>query len=401
MLDVLGDNIGIEALVIGSIAAIIPVPVLVLVFLWLDRYEPEPIGLLVFCFAWGTFVATGLALVVNPSGLPLLRRSGCRRSSSPWRWPRSSRRSARRPPRCCCCGDADVCSPASPTASSTAVCPPPGSPCWRTSSTSAGTATGRVWRSTARPPGLQALLGLFIVRILISGFAHPLFTAAAGVGIGVAARSVLASGAMVGAAAGLLVAMALHATWNTMATLTQPRSELLFMLYGYVAMMVPIFVTAVALALWLRSWEGRLTQRVLPAYVRAGWLAPPEVAALRSLGSQHAARRWAARVAGPAGVRAMRAFQFAAMRLALLRDRIDRGLDSTPEEMSRSAAEEQELLAEMAAHRQVFVGRDPQVPPARWDGQAYDIVFPDGSARRIPAPVEPVVPVPVLLPPHR
>ena len=105
-------------------------------------------------------------------------------------------------------------------------------------------------------------------------------------------------------------------------------------------------------------------------------------------------------MAGPAGVRAMRAFQFAAMRLAL-QDRIDRGLDSTPEEMSRSAAEEQELLAEMAAHRQVFVGRDPQVPPARWDGQAYDIVFPDGSARRVPPPVEPVVPIPVLLPPHR
>ena len=401
VLYVLGDNIGIEALVIGSIAAVIPVPVLVLLFLWLDRYEPEPIGLLVFCFAWGTFVATGLALVVNRAAFHFFEDRGLPEDL--------------------------VAVAVAPVIEEIGKAAAPLLLLWRRRRLFSGVTDGIVYcglsatgfamlenilylgghgyRSGVEEygpaTGLQALLGLFIVRILISGFAHPLFTAAAGVGIGVAARSSSRVWRWLAPLLGLLVAMALHSTWNTMATLAQLRKEMLFMLYGYVAIMVPIFATAVALALWLRSWEGRLTQRVLPAYVRAGWLAPPEVAALRSLGSQHAARRWAARVAGPAGVRAMRAFQFAAMRLALLRDRIDRGLDSTPEEMSRSAAEEQELLAEMAAHRQVFVGRDPQVPPARWDGQAYDIVFPDGSARRIPAPVEPVVPVPVLLPPHR
>ena len=53
VLYVVGGNIGVEALVIGLIAAIIPVPVLVLIFLWLDRYEPEPVAYLVFCFTWG------------------------------------------------------------------------------------------------------------------------------------------------------------------------------------------------------------------------------------------------------------------------------------------------------------------------------------------------------------
>src|SRR5947209_10672528 len=33
-----------QALLIGLAAAILPVPVLVSCFLWLDRYEPEPVG---------------------------------------------------------------------------------------------------------------------------------------------------------------------------------------------------------------------------------------------------------------------------------------------------------------------------------------------------------------------
>src|SRR5690242_10235406 len=38
-----GWNIGPVALTVGIVSAIIPVPVLVFCFLWLDRYEPEPV----------------------------------------------------------------------------------------------------------------------------------------------------------------------------------------------------------------------------------------------------------------------------------------------------------------------------------------------------------------------
>ena len=43
MLVILGYSIGLNALIIGFVAAILPVPVLVACFLWLDRYEPEPV----------------------------------------------------------------------------------------------------------------------------------------------------------------------------------------------------------------------------------------------------------------------------------------------------------------------------------------------------------------------
>src|SRR5439155_22999547 len=56
----------------GVVAAIIPVPVLVSCFLWLDRYEPEPIRYLALCLAWGACVATAVALLLNEGSLALV-----------------------------------------------------------------------------------------------------------------------------------------------------------------------------------------------------------------------------------------------------------------------------------------------------------------------------------------
>ena len=68
--------------------------------------------------------------------------------------------------------------------------------------------------------GAQMLILTFIVRILLTGFAHPLFTSMTGIGLGIAARCGRPLGAD-GCAplAGLLVAMMLHGTWNLVPTL--------------------------------------------------------------------------------------------------------------------------------------------------------------------------------------
>jgi len=171
------------------------------------------------------------------------------------------------------------------------------------------------------------------------------------------------------------------------------------MLYGYVGLMMPIFFGMVGLAIWLRAWEGRLTERILPQYVRAGWLSPPEVAALGSLGRRHSARRWARRVGGDAGLKAMRDFQVAATRLALLRDGMQRGLESKPHQIIQAVEEERRLIDTIAECRRAFVGRDPQAPIALWDGSRYHLTFPDGVRRTVDPPPEPVVPLPVVMAP--
>jgi RsiW-degrading membrane proteinase PrsW (M82 family) len=399
MLLILGFSIGVEALLIGLGAAILPVPVLVACFLWLDRYEPEPAWYLAICFGWGASVATLTALGVNTGASWVFHQVGL--------------------------PDSLVAVTVAPFIEETMKALGPILLLVFSRREFSGITDGIVYCGLSAvgfamvenilylgghgfaagneeygpATGLYAVFAIFLARILFTGFAHPLFTSMTGVGLGVAARSGERRVRWAAPVAGLLVAMILHGTWNLMSVLSVSQDEPLIMLYGYVGLMMPIFFGMVGLAIGLRAWEGRLTERILPQYVRAGWLSPPEVAALGSLGRRHSARRWARRVGGDAGLKAMREFQIAATRLALLRDGMQRGLDSEPHQLAQAVEEERRLVEAIAAHRRAFVGRDPHAPVALWDGSRYHVTFPDGVRRTVDAPAEPVVPLPVVMAP--
>jgi hypothetical protein len=240
---------------------------------------------------------------------------------------------------------------------------------------------------------------VFIGRIPLSGFAHPLFTSMTAVGVGLAIRSTSRRVKVLAPIAGILTAMILHGSWNLMATLANSTGHPEILLYGYFSVAVPIFFGMVTLAMWLRSSEGRLTQTALVPYVRSGWLSPPEVASLATVGRRRSARAWATRVAGSPGADAMRGFQLAATRLALLRDRAVRRAAAGGDTWHSDMAEESPLLYLLSAYRTGYASADPMAPRAYWDGSRYHVQFPDGVTRVVEAPVEPVVPVPVLAPP--
>lgn len=398
LLIIVGVNIGPVALAVGIVTAIIPVPLLVYAFLWLDRYEPEPVKYLAFCFAWGAFVATFISFLVNTGAGMLADRVG---------YP-----------------EALVAVISAPVVEETTKFLGPLLLFWRRRRTFSGiidaivysglSATGFAFMENilylggygyaqgaedgGALGGATGVVGLFFARILMSGFAHPLFTSMSAIGLGIAARSASRPVRILAPVCGLLAAMMLHGAWNLMATLVQEYGPLIF-LYGYFAVMMPIFVGMVGYSLWLRGAEARLVERVLPDYVRTGWLTPPEVAALGTVGRRLAARRWAKRVAGDEGAKAMGAYQFDLTRLALLRDGMRRGLGTAPSEIGATAAEERRLLEAIVAYRRVFTGRDPNAPQAVWDGQQYHVAFPDGVVRALPEPEQPVVPVPVRLAP--
>ncbi|MDT4992069.1 MAG: protease PrsW [Actinoplanes sp.] len=400
MLGFLGFSYGISALIIGLVAAILPVPVLVGCFLWLDRYEPEPTRYLLFCFAWGSSVATLAALGVNSGVALLFDKIGL--------------------------PEALVAVLVAPFIEESMKAAGPILLLWRRRREWSGITDGIVYCGLSAigfamvenvlylgghgyaagadqygpATGIQNVFLIFIVRILFTGFAHPLFTSMSGIGLGISSRTADRRLKWLAPIGGLVLAMMLHGTFNLLPTLSAAIGQPLIMLYGYLGFMVPLFFTMVGLAISLRGWEGRLTERILPRYVRTGWFSPPEVAALGSLGRRHSARRWARRVAGDNGVKAMRSFQFAATRLALIRDGMQRGLDRRPEDLSQTVAEEYRLLDAIVSYRAVFQGRDPQTPQAFWDGESYQITFPDGVVRTVTAPDEPVVPVPVRLPPQ-
>jgi RsiW-degrading membrane proteinase PrsW (M82 family) len=395
MLLFLGVNYGGVALAIGLIAAVLPVPLLVSAFLWLDRYEPEPIRYLAFCFAWGACVATSIALIVNTLSSDLFEKIGL--------------------------PDALVAVLVAPFIEESMKAAGPMLLFWRRREEWSGITDGIVYAGLSAlgfamvenvlylgghgyaagaeqygaATGLQNVFAIFIVRILFTGFAHPLFTSMTGIGLGISSRSGDRRVRWLAPIAGLLLAMMLHGTFNLLPTLSVSLSQPFIMLYGYLGFMVPFFFAVVGFAIALRGWEGRIVERILPYYVRTGWFAPPEVAALGSLGRRYSARQWARRVAGPAGQRAMKGFQFAATQLALLRDGMQRGLNRTAVSMRRAELEEQRLLAAIVDYRSTFTGRDPQSPQAFWNGENYQIAFPDGSTRQVSPPAEPVVPVPI------
>src|SRR5438270_11991366 len=89
--------------------------------------------------------------------------------------------------------------------------------------------------------GVANVIGIFFVRIALSGFAHPLFTSMTGIGLGIAARSGKRSVRILAPLAGWLTAIALHGSWNGMSELAQSTKQYLVLLYGYFAVMMPIF----------------------------------------------------------------------------------------------------------------------------------------------------------------
>src|SRR5919106_2375693 len=61
----IGVETGPVALLIGLVSATIPVPLYLILVLWIDRYESEPLWMLTIAFLWGAVVAVFIAFLFN------------------------------------------------------------------------------------------------------------------------------------------------------------------------------------------------------------------------------------------------------------------------------------------------------------------------------------------------
>src|SRR5919106_893308 len=62
---IIGVETGPIPFLLGFIAATIPVPLYVMLVLWIDRYEAEPLWMLATAFFWGALIATFFAFLLN------------------------------------------------------------------------------------------------------------------------------------------------------------------------------------------------------------------------------------------------------------------------------------------------------------------------------------------------
>src|ERR1044072_7028469 len=59
------EQTGTKGFMVGLGLAVLPVPLIISVFRWLDRVDPKPWRNLIFAFAWGACAATLVALIAN------------------------------------------------------------------------------------------------------------------------------------------------------------------------------------------------------------------------------------------------------------------------------------------------------------------------------------------------
>ncbi|MBD8610822.1 PrsW family intramembrane metalloprotease [Frigoribacterium sp. CFBP 13729] len=200
--------------------------------------------------------------------------------------------------------------------------------------------------------GSDGLVFVFVVRALMSPFAHVMYTACTGIALGWAARRTGRLGAIGWFALGVVPAAALHALWNGALVVVGDG----FFVY-YLLVQVPIFVAMVLLVVFLRRNERRVTHARLAEYAAVGWFSADEVAMLSTGAGRRRARRWAAaNGTGPA----MRRFVSDATRLAFTRQRLVKGKRGHDEGARRDEAD---LLAALAASRSAL-----QAPPAAFVG---------------------------------
>jgi RsiW-degrading membrane proteinase PrsW (M82 family) len=333
----IGSDTGVTGFVAGFVFSLVPVCVVLPALMWLDRLEAEPVGQLLFAFGWGAFVATAIALVVNTYSMTVLTAHGGDVSTTgvvvaPW---------------------------VEETLKGTAVLL---ILLWRRQEFD-GVVDGIVYAGLAglgfaftenvlylgralQEDGAAGLVVTFVLRCLFGPFAHPLFTMAIGIGLGIASQTRRWSLRVLAPVCGLLVAVLLHGLWN-LGTVAGLRG----FVWVYVAVQVPIFAGAVGFAVWARAREGRLIRQHLQVYVSSGWFTPAEAQMLGSTAERRRARTWAGQIAGPRGRRAMRGFQAAATELAFARDRAIR--TSAPHGGSDV---ERELLREVTAQRYALLG---------------------------------------------
>lgn len=189
----------------------------------------------------------------------------------------------------------------------------------------------------------------FFMRAILSPFAHAMFTACTGFALGLAARRGMKTpSALVFWIVGMIAGILLHALWNG-ATFVVGGGLDTFLGY-YFVLQVPIFALFVWGVVMLRREEARLTRARLGDYAAAGWFTPQEVDMLATPQGRRTGRAWAASLPGGRR-RLMTAFIRDAAALAAARQRAISGRDP------QAAHDEHVLLARITATRQALLSR--------------------------------------------
>jgi protease PrsW len=264
-------SLGLEGAFVGSFMAFLPAPFYLFLYLWMDRYDPEPAWAIAGAFAWGGLFSIFISFVVNTLfGSVAATFMG---------------------------------EPAGQTLSAVISAPfieelTKGSGVVLIAlflrKEFDGVLDGIVYAGvvglgfatvenilyyggTFAKSGPGALLFIGFLRGVLSPFIHSFFTSMTGIGCGLAREShnkLVQFGAPI---LGFIGAMTLHASWNFTASLLGG-----FFFVAYFVIWVPLFLTFIAVILLIARREKRIIKRVL-AVEQGALLSPADIELVGSL----------------------------------------------------------------------------------------------------------------------
>lgn len=315
---VIGIETGPIGLILGLLAAMIPVPLYIVLVLWIDRYEGEPLWMLSTAFFWGALVAAFFAFLFNTIfGLTI---SMLAQDAS--------------------AGEASAAVISAPIVEEIGKSLILFIFFFAKKDEFDGIVDGIVYASmaglgfamtenilyygnaAAQSGGI--LTATVIVRGFFAPFSHPLFTSLAGIGLGLARQSNNTAVKLVTPIVGLLMAIFMHSLWNAAAVLGGGAAFLLI----YIVVMVPAFlIVLVVIALSLRR-EGQVVRQFLVTEIEGGLFTREEYEKLGSISGRMGSSFDALSRTGVKGWRTRRRLNQLASELAFHRSRVSRGIHS-------------------------------------------------------------------------
>ena len=316
---VIGIETGPVAFMLGLVTATIPVPLYVILVLWIDRYEAEPFWMLATAFLWGSLVAPFFAFLLNTIGAITVSEIAANRNAGEMFALVISAPIVEESAKAAILflfflfkkdefdGVIDGIVYASLVALGFAM-----------------TENIQYYGKAAADSGAH-LTVTFFVRGAMAPFSHPLFTSLTGIGLGLARQTNNRGLKLVAPLLGFLMAIFMHSIWNGSGALGGGGVFLL----TYILVMMPSFVIVlIVIAIALRR-EGQVVREHLLVEFQSGLFTREEYDRLGSIFGRMGSSFNALTSRGYKGWKTRRQYHQVASELAFHRCRVSRGLHSS------------------------------------------------------------------------
>src|SRR5882724_8646294 len=302
----IGSETGLVEMIIGLICATLPVPIYVMLLLWIDRYESEPLWMLATAFFWGAVVAVFVAFIFN-TGLSIMAAVAT-----------NSERVGEN-------FGAVISAPIVEESAKAFILVVLF--LWKKDEFD-GVIDGIVYAGMvglgfamtenvlyygrAVQGGLGGLTFIFILRGMAAPFSHPLFTSMTGIGLGWSRQSNNGFVKIVAPVLGFMLAILLHGTWNGTAT----YGGAVGFFAGYFLIMGPTFIITLMVIFFSLRREGRIVREFLYPDYQRGFFDPLEYEKLTTIRGRMGLSWYAMTNKGISGWRARRRYNQIASELA-------------------------------------------------------------------------------------